>query len=430
MSPDRASPATTAHWTLRRFWIFWLALLLGTVALLALGGRPDPVGSARPLDGPWLFHAGDDPAWASPDLDDRSWDRITLVSNPKSRDGDVGIPGYLDGWRARGHPGLDGYGWYRRQVTLPPRGDLALIGPPAADDGYELFWNGRRVGGMGRLNGAPRIGATRPLRIDLPPANGAHSATLAIRAFMDPNVDHDAQSGGLRTVPTLASRADGAALYRAQWARTIAGYVVDAVEPVALLVLAVLAAVAARALARPAFARWVAVALTASACSRLGNAIIAWTDILSLPGLIRQNDLIVTPLVKLAWTIAWNQWTDGRRRQYVSAAAIAGWAALVAAALTHIQPLAGVGRAVFALSLLAIAIRIARQGEQRLLALTAMAVTSIGLFAADLSTLGVPGIWFPFGIGVSRSQYAYALALPLLAYALAAGRRSKTAPSR
>jgi hypothetical protein len=28
----------------------------------------------------------------------------------------------------------------------------------------------------------------------------------------------------------------------------------------------------------------------------------------------------------------------------------------------------------------------------------------------------VPGIWFPFGIGVSRTQYVYAIAIPLLAF--------------
>jgi hypothetical protein len=26
----------------------------------------------------------------------------------------------------------------------------------------------------------------------------------------------------------------------------------------------------------------------------------------------------------------------------------------------------------------------------------------------------VPGIWFPFGIGVSRTQYSYAIVIPLL----------------
>jgi hypothetical protein len=34
---------------------------------------------------------------------------------------------------------------------------------------------------------------------------------------------------------------------------------------------------------------------------------------------------------------------------------------------------------------------------------------SVGLFAQELSLVGVPGIWFPFGVGVSRTEYAYAI---------------------
>ena len=33
-----------------------------------------------------------------------------------------------------------------------------------------------------------------------------------------------------------------------------------------------------------------------------------------------------------------------------------------------------------------------------------------------LDPIGVPGIWFPFGIGVSRTQYVYAIVIPLLAF--------------
>jgi hypothetical protein len=39
------------------------------------------------------------------------------------------------------------------------------------------------------------------------------------------------------------------------------------------------------------------------------------------------------------------------------------------------------------------------------------------LFGGELlDPIGVPGIWFPFGIGVSRTQYVYAIAIPLLAF--------------
>ena len=42
-----------------------------------------------------------------------------------------------------------------------------------------------------------------------------------------------------------------------------------------------------------------------------------------------------------------------------------------------------------------------------------------GLFGGELlDPIGVPGIWFPFGIGVSRTQYIYAIVIPLLALLL------------
>jgi hypothetical protein len=413
---------------LRWFWVFWLALVVGTTGMLAVGGRPDPAGLGQTLDGPWRFHAGDDPAWASPATDDRDWDRIVLVSNPDIRDGDVGIPGYLDGWHARGHPTLEGYGWYRRQVTVPAQGAFVVVGPPLVDDAYEMFWDGHPIGGVGRPAGSPNVTSTRPMLMTLP-ASGPHVATLAIRAYMQPGFDRDAHSGGLRTVPVLASGADGAALYRAEWRRTVAGYVVDAVEPAAMVVLAAIAAFGAPALARPGFARWAAFALSVSAGGRLLNAIIAWTDLLSLPAYVWLNGLVLGPLAKLAWTFAWNQWADGRDRRFVQYIAVAAWLAVVVGAIARIDSVAAVGRGVFAMLLVAIAVRIARHGAHRAIALAAMALVAIGLFAGDLSSLGVPGIWFPFNIGVSRSQYAYALVLPLLAFALAyrngAGRRTR-----
>ena len=402
------------------FCLLWLALLVGVTAMIAVGGRPDPVGLGRTLDGAWLFHAGDDARWADPKADERGWDRIALVSRPESRDGDVGIPGYLDGWRARGHPALEGYGWYRRRVILPSHGDLVLIGPPSVDDGYEAYWNGRLVGGVGRLSGVPKVIGTRPNLMRLPVANGARDGVLAIRAFMQPGVDRDGKSGGLRTAPVLALRAGGEALYAAQWRRTIAGYVVDAAEPLAMVVLAVMATLAAPALARPGFARWTAFALCVAACVRLGNAISAWTDLLGLPTLLWLQGIVLAPLAKLAWAMAWNRWTDGQERRLVAAAAVMAWLAMLAGALFRMPLADGVGRAIFALTLAAVAIRIACTGNHRLLALAAMALIATGLFAGDLSALGVPGIWFPFRIGVSRSQYAYALALPLIAFALTA----------
>jgi len=61
--------------------------------------------------------------------------------------------------------------------------------------------------------------------------------------------------------------------------------------------------------------------------------------------------------------------------------------------------------------------RIVRSGSTRILALVTFASIMAGLFGGELfDPIGVPGIWFPFGIGVSRTQYVYAITIPLLAF--------------
>jgi len=48
-----------------------------------------------------------------------------------------------------------------------------------------------------------------------------------------------------------------------------------------------------------------------------------------------------------------------------------------------------------------------RRDHANWIALCAVVLGAIGLFASELSRLGVPGIWFPFGVGVSRTEYTY-----------------------
>jgi hypothetical protein len=48
------------------------------------------------------------------------------------------------------------------------------------------------------------------------------------------------------------------------------------------------------------------------------------------------------------------------------------------------------------------------------LAAIAAILVGIGLFATELNALGLPGIWFPYGTGVARGQYAYALFIVVL----------------
>lgn len=60
------------------------------------------------------------------------------------------------------------------------------------------------------------------------------------------------------------------------------------------------------------------------------------------------------------------------------------------------------------LTLLIIFRGVRSQGHERWFALPAILLISVGLFAQELSMLHIPGIWFPYGTGVSRTEYAYA----------------------
>src|ERR1700683_258574 len=61
-----------------------------------------------PLDGPWQFHLGDNPAWAAAGVDDATghngWEQLTAAA-----------PG-----GTQGHASYTGSAWYRRQVNITP----------------------------------------------------------------------------------------------------------------------------------------------------------------------------------------------------------------------------------------------------------------------------------------------------------------------
>ena len=108
------------------------ALLLASAVPAAAQAVPDSVA----LDGPWRFRRGDDVAWARPSLDDRQWRTVTVPGEWEAEIGDY-----------------DGFAWYRREVVLP----AGLHGVPVGirfgtvGDAFELYWNGVRVAGAGRL---------------------------------------------------------------------------------------------------------------------------------------------------------------------------------------------------------------------------------------------------------------------------------------
>jgi hypothetical protein len=150
---------------------------------------------AAPLDGPWQFHLGDNPAWAKPDIDDSAghdgWEQIKADAP----------------WGAQTHANTDGYGWYRRHVdlTLAPGApsDVALL-IPAIDDVYELYWDGRPVGHLGSFPPVEDFQSAIPAQTyGLGPVR---SGVLAVRVFKVPFASNDdGTAGGFEGVPIIGS---------------------------------------------------------------------------------------------------------------------------------------------------------------------------------------------------------------------------------
>jgi hypothetical protein len=151
------------------------------------------------LDGDWQFHLGDDPAWASPTLDDSNWERIA-VDKP---------------WGEQAHFGYTGYAWYRRHVNFLPvpgiQPDLALLLPPV-NDAYEVYWNGNLIGRQGKL--PPRASYYRGLPPGIVTLGHAGSGVLAFRIWKAPYFSADSGEAGGLNRPPLAGPADAIAAYK------------------------------------------------------------------------------------------------------------------------------------------------------------------------------------------------------------------------
>jgi hypothetical protein len=262
------------------------------------------------------------------------------------------------------------------------------------------------------------------LRFTLPADAAGRRGLLAIRVFMLPRPAPGADGGGMHSAPMLAARPIGDALHRVQWERTVAGYIADAIEPLAMFAVIALAFWCRPDSSRKGFIVFAAVALALTAARRLNNAIVAWTDLQSLTTYSWLASWMWIPTVA-AWTMAWNRWCLPPWRG-IDAAAVIVAAAEIIGAVIHSSGVTSISRLASIALFVVIVARIVRHGPMRILSLVTLVSIITAFFGAELlDPIGVPGIWFPFGIGVSRTQYIYALAIPLLAILIV-----RTAPNR
>jgi Stage II sporulation protein E (SpoIIE) len=154
-----------------------------------------------PLDGTWQFHTGDDLAWASPTFNDSAWEGIQ-TDKP---------------WGAQQHFNYTGYGWYRRHITMDQTTDPSLdlsIYIRHIDDIYEIYWNGTKIGGLGKM-------PPHPVWYWQPPAQSypfgkPGSGVLAIRVWKAAPTSFDTGVTGGPVSPPLIGTSAAIASYIAQ----------------------------------------------------------------------------------------------------------------------------------------------------------------------------------------------------------------------
>jgi hypothetical protein len=390
--------------------------------------------STAPLNGPWQFQVGDDPRWSLPDFDDSAWETVDLTPAPDAHDGDVGLPGYVSGWSRRGHAGYTGYAWYRLKVTVDSDGHtpLALAGPTLVDSTYQLYVNGKLLGGTGDFSGAtPTVFGVRPTVYALPAPTSAGPQTyvIAFRVWMDP-IDAGEDNGGIHVAPIIGHADAIDLLHQSQWLKTFTGYVVDAAEPAAFVLLALMVVALIACRTGDAY-RWLAIALILLALLRVNQVLFYWTDGWRLRWYDFAVTVILRPLNLAAWALAWRDWFRLGKRPWLRntiAALTVIYVAFVLIgrpwfgpeALRGIRPTADAIVAATRVAFAALYLWIVALGALRLgkpsawLAALAALLVGIGLFATELNALGLPGIWFPYGVGVARGQYAYAAFIALL----------------
>jgi hypothetical protein len=162
------------------------------------------------------------------------------------------------------------------------------------------------------------------------------------------------------------------------------------------------------------------------AARRLNNAIVAWTDLMDLTTYAWLASVMWVPTMA-AWTFAWNRWCLPPWRSIDVFALVLAVAGIIGAVIPS-GHLTGGSRLASIVLFVVIGARIVRRAPMRILALVTLASIMAALFGGELlDPIGVSGIWFPFGIGVSRTQYIYAIAVPLLALLIVRTIYSKSA---
>lgn len=427
-----------AKWNRAR-WILLAALAACLVqpgfAAGAGGARQLTLGDATaPLGGLWKFHTGDNPQWASPNFDDSAWGTMDLTPPRGSYDPQMGTSGFVPGWTARGYPGYHGFAWYRLRVDV--QGDserLALKMPDDFDDAYQVYVNGRLIGEFGRFDGkAVTPYSAQPRAFELPAGFHAGPATIAIRMYMTaftPLVNEDA--GGLHGPPVLGQASAIEPLERLDENTFHKALLSDWCEA-AIVLLGMLVGFTLYWLDRgePGYL-WLGLTCAALLASFLLFLIVDLTTWIGGVEAFLARDAVIFPLIVGLWVIFWGSWfrLEGMRRLHsmvwlLTALLIATTAMLRAPlygglipahAAAWLSPLNLGLKLLLGLLLVWVTVRGIRQNRMEgWMALPAVVLVAISMYAEELLVLHVPVYYFPFGYQVNVREIGTVLSLAII----------------
>jgi hypothetical protein len=393
----------------------------------------------------WKFKTGDDLRWADPRFDDHGWATLSLAAPADANDGDQGISHYAAGWAAHGYSEYTGFAWYRIRVPnvmLHDRG-LALLGPAMVDSAYQIYVNGRLLGGIGNFTPATPVAfGIRPMMFSF--RSSDRSLLIAVRVWMAPSAAGP-RSGGMHVAPTLGNSSGARVAFRSQWFEKIRAFALEIAQTGFFVVLA-LAALSLIPFDRARLGlAMLAVALLLTALWRANLTMFWLSGLESIPTFFQLHIVLLVPVTLAAWTLAWCYLFRLRGSRWITAGTSALTILLIltefvrrpalnGGLLPALAPAAAVvskyDRYAFLALLVYIVYRgIRERGREAWFALPAIVTVSIGQFSGELLALGVPGIWFPFGMGVSLANYAYLASTPALAVLLWSRVQAKLATS-
>jgi stage II sporulation SpoE-like protein len=267
--------------------------------------------SSAELAGPWKFHTGDDPAWARTDYDDSSWGTMDLSPPEGTADTSLGISGYIPGWTVRGYPHHTGFAWYRLRVDVNGADRrLALKMPASADDAYQVFVNGTRIGEFGSFS-EHKVAAYSSLPQSYRLQKGIRDGvvTVAIRMWMDSATPFNSpDAGGLHGPPVLGYASVIGALVRLDYDDIAHDLGAGFLETL-ILIMALAMAIALFCLDRQEKAYfWLALTCLATL---LGNSIVLAANFIPLIpqtlGVILA-DVVFAPIRIGLWVLFWGYW--------------------------------------------------------------------------------------------------------------------------